>query len=71
MARPTRPLATRILMVLLALSCAVTVAGCKKVPRLTKAQLDEAKLPEKHRKLTPETAANCRNCHREKAADAQ
>lgn len=51
---------------LLAATSLLALLGCSFPGALTKAELDEAKLPEKHPKVSAEKEkAGCRSCHRE------
>lgn len=60
--RFARPL-TSALLVVWTLSM---LTGCGLPPALSKADLDAAKLPEKHPTITTEQVkAGCRSCHRE------
>jgi hypothetical protein len=46
----------------------LALPGCSMPSALSKAELDAAKLPEKHPKVSAEkTKAGCRSCHRERA----
>jgi hypothetical protein len=54
---------------LLASASLLTVAGCRMPPALSKAELEAAKLPEKHPTVSAEkTKAGCGSCHREAPA---
>ena len=65
MTRTPRTFATRIVLVLLAATCAGALVGCNQPPALTKAELDKGKLSEKHPEVEAKDASNCRKCHRE------
>lgn len=50
-------------------ACVPVLGGCKPPPpALTKAELDAAKMPEKHPKLAKLPENGCRSCHREQPA---
>ena len=54
---------------LLASAALLTATGCKMPPALSKAELEAAKLPEKHPTVSAEkTKAGCGSCHREAPA---
>lgn len=61
----------RIVLVLALAVFAGTMSGCKQPPALTKAELEEAKMPEKHPEIDPKIAMDCRKCHREQPAIEQ
>jgi hypothetical protein len=49
-----------------AAACTGMLTGCSQPPAISKVELDAAKLPKKHPKLTPkQVASGCRSCHRE------
>jgi hypothetical protein len=51
---------------LLAVASLLALPGCSMPAALSKTELDAAKLPEKHPKLSAEKEkAGCRSCHRE------
>jgi len=62
----------RVLSLLMAaalLSCVPVLGGCKPpAPALTKAELDEAKLPDEHPEVAEPAENGCRACHREQPA---
>jgi len=56
----------RVLVVALILVCTAPLGACTKPPpALTKAELDAAKMPEKHPKVEPMPEKGCRSCHKE------
>jgi len=71
MSRPRHMVASRVALALVAVLCAGVLSGCNQAPALTKAELDEGKLSEKHPKVDPEIAMDCRKCHREQPAIKQ
>ena len=61
-----------LISALLAISSLSMLTGCGLPPALSKADLDAAKLPEKHPTMTAEqTKEGCRSCHREQEAVKQ
>jgi len=61
-------LVSRSLLALTFVAIASTglLAGCNQPPAISKVELDAAKVPKKHPKLTEkQLAAGCRSCHRE------
>ena len=67
MVRSTRPISRSLLaFALVAIACTGMLTGCSQAPAISKVELDAAKLPKKHPKMTPkQLAAGCRSCHRE------
>lgn len=68
MSRTSCQLAFRLALALAVALCAGALAGCNKAPALSKVELDAAKMPEKHPKVAPDVASNCRACHHEQPA---
>lgn len=71
MPRPLHVLAPRVALALVAALSAGVLSGCNQAPALTKLELDERKLSEKHPKVDPQIAMDCRKCHREQPAIEQ
>lgn len=71
MSRPLHSSLARIVLLLVVAVSAATLSGCKQPPALTKAELEEAKMPEKHPEIDPKIAMDCKKCHREQPAIEQ
>jgi hypothetical protein len=71
MPRQLRALAPRVALALVVALSGSVLSGCNQAPALTKVELDEGKLSEKHPKVDPEIAMECRKCHREQPAIKQ